>query len=151
MRIVSLRVISMASPWSSRGCGTSSINIFRAWHVTEASFCGDDSLHQSSVTHTYSLSSAVSSGLLLLALLMTGCNKPAASATNSIKAGPHAFLALGDSYTIGEAVDEEARWPVQLVKALRQKGLTLEDPTILARTGWTTENLQNALTKAPYV
>ncbi len=108
-------------------------------------------MHQHSDTQVNFLSSVVSSSLLLVAFLMAGCSKPIVSATNPIKAGPHAFLALGDSYTIGEAVDEEARWPVQLVKALRQIGVTIDDPTILARTGWTTENLQNALNAASYV
>lgn len=108
-------------------------------------------MHQRSDTHVCSLSSVISSTLLLAALLMAGCSKSIVSATIPIKVGPHAFLALGDSYTIGEAIDEEARWPVQLVKALRHNGLTIDDPTILARTGWTTENLQNALHTASYI
>ena len=48
------------------------------------------------------------------------------------------FLALGDSYTIGEGVDDENHWPHQLVEALRSEGLPLAEPEMIARTGWTT-------------
>src|SRR5262245_16712379 len=52
------------------------------------------------------------------------------------------YLALGDSYTIGEAVAEDGRWPVQLAQALRAEGVALADPRIVATTGWTTDELQ---------
>lgn len=51
------------------------------------------------------------------------------------------YLALGDSYTIGESVEETARWPVQLAALLRQRGLAVGAPEIVARTGWTTAEL----------
>lgn len=52
------------------------------------------------------------------------------------------YLALGDSYTIGEAVAEDDRWPVQLARSLRAEGITLADPQIIAATGWTTDELE---------
>jgi len=55
------------------------------------------------------------------------------------------FLALGDSYTIGEGVDPADRWPVQLARALRDDGVRLGDPEIVAATGWTTDELAAAL------
>lgn len=58
------------------------------------------------------------------------------------------FLALGDSYTIGEGVDEKDRWPVQLARALRDRGIPIEDPRIIARTGWTTGELMDAIDSA---
>ena len=58
---------------------------------------------------------------------------------------PIKYLALGDSYTIGESVTEKERWPVQLAEALRKKGKSIEDPKIIATTGWRTDNLQNAI------
>jgi len=58
---------------------------------------------------------------------------------------PTKYLALGDSYTIGESVPENERWPVQLSEALRKKGRPIEGPTIIATTGWCTDNLQNAI------
>ena len=51
------------------------------------------------------------------------------------------ILSLGDSYTIGEAVSEADRWPVQLAALLRANGVGVETPTIVARTGWTTDEL----------
>jgi lysophospholipase L1-like esterase len=51
------------------------------------------------------------------------------------------FLALGDSYTIGEKVDSAGRFPVQLARALRARKLNVVDPEIVARTGWTTDEL----------
>lgn len=55
------------------------------------------------------------------------------------------FLALGDSYTIGESVDSALRWPVQLAARLRARGVPLQDPRVLARTGWTTDELSAAM------
>ncbi len=55
------------------------------------------------------------------------------------------YLALGDSYTIGESVTEKERWPVQLAEALRKDGWNIADPRIIATTGWRTDNLQNAM------
>ena len=58
------------------------------------------------------------------------------------------FLALGDSYTIGESVAVDERWPVQLAKVLRKKGIDCADPTIIATTGWRTDDLKHAMEKA---
>ena len=57
----------------------------------------------------------------------------------------HPFLALGDSYTIGEGVLEIERWPVALATRLRTQGIALRDPQIIARTGWTTDALLAAM------
>ena len=58
------------------------------------------------------------------------------------------FLALGDSYTIGEGVEADGRWPVQLARALRAQGVALADPRIIATTGWTTDELSAAIDAA---
>lgn len=50
------------------------------------------------------------------------------------------FLALGDSYTVGESVAENKRWPNQLAAMLSEKNIQA-DVTIIARTGWTTSEL----------
>ena len=55
------------------------------------------------------------------------------------------YLALGDSYTIGEGVPDADRWPVQLATALRAEGIDLADPRIIATTGWTTDELASAI------
>lgn len=61
-------------------------------------------------------------------------------------AGPRhmRFLALGDSYTVGELVAPEEAWPRQLATRLRRRGWDLE-PTIVATTGWTSGELLAAL------
>jgi lysophospholipase L1-like esterase len=55
------------------------------------------------------------------------------------------FLALGDSYTIGESVAENERWPVQLVHQLRKYDLDFALPEIIATTGWRTDDLKSAI------
>jgi len=54
------------------------------------------------------------------------------------------FLALGDSYTIGQSVAEKDRWSVQLVDLLKND-FNISTHDIIARTGWTTEELTNAI------
>jgi len=51
------------------------------------------------------------------------------------------YLALGDSYTIGERVEPMERFPIQLVKKLKHEGLDFYEPEIIAKTGWTTDEL----------
>ncbi len=58
------------------------------------------------------------------------------------------YLALGDSYTIGEGVAETGRWPVLLAQALRADGIPVSGPTIIAQTGWTTDELDAAIDTA---
>jgi lysophospholipase L1-like esterase len=55
------------------------------------------------------------------------------------------YLALGDSYTVGEGVDASERWPVQLAAAVCEAGAPLADPTFIAKTGWTAGELLAAL------
>lgn len=57
----------------------------------------------------------------------------------------YTFLSLGDSYTIGESVSASDRWSVQLAGLLRKNGVDVADPDIIARTGWTTAELQEAI------
>ncbi|HKZ11086.1 MAG TPA: SGNH/GDSL hydrolase family protein [Rhodanobacteraceae bacterium] len=60
------------------------------------------------------------------------------------------FLALGDSYTIGEGVAPGERWPVQLAARLRGEGVAVADPQIVATTGWTTDELLLAMETATF-
>jgi len=57
------------------------------------------------------------------------------------------YLALGDSYTIGESVLEKDRFPVILVNELKAKGFHYVQPKIIAKTGWTTDELEAAIAK----
>ena len=58
------------------------------------------------------------------------------------------WLALGDSYTIGEGVGAAERWPSQAADRLRADGLALASPEIVAATGWTTDELAAGLDAA---
>ena len=60
-------------------------------------------------------------------------------------AQPNTWLALGDSYTIGQGVAASERFPAQTVEFLVQKGISVSALDYIATTGWTTTDLQNAI------
>jgi lysophospholipase L1-like esterase len=82
---------------------------------------------------------------------LPACTK-ATSNTNS-NTGPQpstnnkTYLALGDSYTIGQSVQPAERFPHLTAALLRQQNITVGDPQYIAMTGWTTLNLQNAISQ----
>lgn len=92
----------------------------------------------------------------LAALADGGALSAGAGAASNAPSGPSAagaarplrYLALGDSYTIGESVPAAGRWPVQLAAALRQHGLAIDEPQIIARTGWTVAELDAGIAAA---
>lgn len=91
--------------------------------------------------------------LFLLTLFLAACAPPPAVSLAAVLPTPAvplanpsiAYLALGDSYTIGEGAQPADRWPVQLAALDRAQGGRLADPDIIARTGWTTAELQSAI------
>ncbi len=60
----------------------------------------------------------------------------------------YSFLALGDSYTIGESVPVELNFPNQTVNMLNKDSVNFQPPQIVARTGWTTDELLAGISKA---
>ena len=58
------------------------------------------------------------------------------------------YLALGDSYTIGEGVSDEERWPAYLVRMLASRGVQVGPPYYVAQTAWTTDELSDAIDAA---
>ena len=81
--------------------------------------------------------------LLLLSILTTAAMSQSIHSPKKIR-----FLALGDSYTIGESVAEDQRWPMQLISALAEKGYAKDPPRIIATTGWRTDDLKRAIVEA---
>lgn len=59
----------------------------------------------------------------------------------------YTYLALGDSYTIGESVETDERFPVQLSEKLTKNGFLVGPPEIVAQTGWTTDELAAGIAK----
>ncbi len=78
--------------------------------------------------------------IVSLFMLMNSTN-PDTSMQNQEKT----YLALGDSYTIGESVAESERWPVQLAAMLTERGISMASPKIIATTGWRTDQLKAAI------
>ncbi len=66
---------------------------------------------------------------------------------NSFAQKTISYLALGDSYTIGESVPIYENFPYQVVQLLRNKGMFVQAPEIVARTGWTTDELMTGIQK----
>ena len=58
------------------------------------------------------------------------------------------YLALGDSYTIGQSVDKSMRYPVQIADSLEKRGYFMGEPEIIAVTGWTTSDLKAGIKAA---
>ena len=60
---------------------------------------------------------------------------------------PTSYLAIGDSYTIGESVPVSENFPNQTAGLLKKAGINITEPTIIAKTGWTTDELQEQLSR----
>ena len=69
---------------------------------------------------------------------------------NSPSESPYSFIALGDSYTIGEGVNEDERWPNQFVDVAYESGVDFDQPMIIAETGWKTYDLLNAINQTNF-
>ena len=87
--------------------------------------------------------------LILLIFAFTNCKK---QMINSVSRQPfpadssyNTYLALGDSYTIGQSVPVTERFPIQAKNFLQMAGKKMAEPEIIATTGWTTTDLKNAI------
>ncbi len=105
-----------------------------------------------SSTQTQSCMKNITFLFLLLIIGGAGCKKdtpqpqfPEAGQTTDTLL---TYLALGDSYTIGQSVQPAERYPVQLAKALEEKGIAVAAPAIIATTGWTTADLKRGIASA---
>jgi lysophospholipase L1-like esterase len=89
-------------------------------------------------------SRAITYGSLVLLTFIVAMKQPLKdrlSPTNK----PYTYLALGDSYTMGEKVQPGESFPSQVTSILNEKGYAFEKPRIVAQTGWTTDELQAAI------
>jgi lysophospholipase L1-like esterase len=84
---------------------------------------------------------------ILSFLLLAQCFEPELLIAQSKKQSKHmyTYLALGDSYTIGESVHMHDNFPHQAAKLLQKQNFDVADPVIIATTGWTTDELAAAI------
>ncbi|MEO6582898.1 MAG: SGNH/GDSL hydrolase family protein [Ferruginibacter sp.] len=90
--------------------------------------------------------------ILLVAFYFVSCKKNNANVNPvnpPLTTGMKTYLALGDSYTIGQSVAEADRFPNKTVAILNNLGKNVSAPTIIATTGWTTTNLLATLQANP--
>jgi lysophospholipase L1-like esterase len=86
--------------------------------------------------------------IFILLFLLTACTIPTTSLTEVPSLPPIRYLALGDSYTIGESVKEHERWPNQLASLIEvapEVAGQRVQVSIIARTGWTTQELWDGI------
>lgn len=87
--------------------------------------------------------------IYLLGIVLISCkSNNSITKEESVYQGPKAYLALGDSYTIGEGVESDKNFPNQIYKQLKMDGLDVLPPKIIAKTGWRTDNLLQAIDTA---
>jgi lysophospholipase L1-like esterase len=84
----------------------------------------------------------VAFGSLLILIFITSMKYP----NHSEKI--HTYLALGDSYTIGEQVPSQENFPNQVTHLLNLHNHAFQSPDIIAKTGWTTDELQAGIDNA---
>ena len=84
--------------------------------------------------------------LFLSIAILFSCDPTEGEVTpmNPVEVQPETYLALGDSYTIGQSVEEKFRWPNILQDSLELRGIDYLEPQIIAKTGWRTDQLKEA-------
>jgi lysophospholipase L1-like esterase len=96
------------------------------------------------------MSKRISVLIALIFVFISGCesSQPMKEEIEEILPKTYSYLALGDSYTIGQGVAEQGRYPNQLKDSLGKVGLAIGEMLIIARTGWTTDELLNGINNA---
>jgi lysophospholipase L1-like esterase len=97
----------------------------------------------------------IRSCLLSLLILLLSCDKELEPYVEPVVPNPpspppvavNSWLALGDSYTIGQGVTEKDRYPAQTITKLNEAGIKIDTLRYIATTGWTTNDLLNAITE----
>jgi lysophospholipase L1-like esterase len=87
-------------------------------------------------------------GFAIFLFLLLSCSKQNMSETTSAERSSKTYLALGDSYSIGESVSANQTFPAHTIQLLRAQGIKITDPETIATTGWTTRTLLDALPSA---
>lgn len=98
--------------------------------------------------------------ILIILTVLSGCTKKGyppttqkstdTTTTTKPMAGPVTYLALGDSYTVGERVPKIQSFPYQLGTLLNSFNLDVQNPDIIAVTGWTTDDLISGISRSEF-
>ncbi|MCR8558426.1 SGNH/GDSL hydrolase family protein [Mucilaginibacter sp. BJC16-A38] len=98
--------------------------------------------------------------ILIAVTALSGCTKKAivpapvvktdTTVTTKPMTTPVTYLALGDSYTIGQSVPQIQSFPYQLVSLLNYYQFNVQKPDIIATTGWTTDDLISAISRSDF-
>lgn len=80
----------------------------------------------------------------------SACNKKDMATVTNTPSTPlspkkYYYLALGDSYTIGHDVPATENFPNQVYTLVRNDSVDFQPPRIIARTGWTTDELETGI------
>ncbi|WP_245565740.1 SGNH/GDSL hydrolase family protein [Terrimonas ferruginea] len=86
-------------------------------------------------------------GISFLLIFIAGMKHPLMNDQSSVEK-TYSYLALGDSYTIGEKVTRPENFPNQLASGLRERGINCRVPKIIAKTGWTTDELETGISQS---
>ena len=92
---------------------------------------------------------SISTKIVLCSLVFV-CFSCQNKAENQSELAPIKYLALGDSYTIGQGVEKDKNWPIQLAEKLSDDGFSIEKTDIIAKTGWETTDLLKALADSTF-
>lgn len=84
--------------------------------------------------------SAISLGALIF-IVIYAMRIPRELSDAKIITTEYNYLALGDSYTIGESVKKNQTWPILLANGLSNKAMLINSTTIIAKTGWRTDEM----------
>lgn len=79
--------------------------------------------------------------LLIMCFSFLSCRNKSEEPFDSSPGSTSRYLALGDSYTVGENVNKTESYPYQLTQALKAQNIDVGVPAVIARTGWTTDEL----------
>ena len=84
---------------------------------------------------------------ILFVLLVVSCSSEKDSSTETIQPKNYKYLALGDSYTIGQSVCETCRFPIQLQDSISKyiNAVDTFQTKVIAQPGWTTTNFKTSI------
>jgi lysophospholipase L1-like esterase len=86
--------------------------------------------------------------VLFIGFVLLSCQKPSEAALKPKNDSTSiSWLALGDSYTIGQGVNTAERFPAQTLELLKLRSIKTAQLTYVATTGWTSGELDKSMSQ----